>query len=260
MALNFIGFKQNLLSLMKVNETEAKAYTLTWAGTAASGWSYGWVQFDLASGPNIGRDKFENILKSATDSNGNKIIPADQEKTLFDAAQTKGGTGLTSEQITLIDAALSSDYGKTAIDDATSTHLDNLITYADSLITKAPADDKAFLQSDLGKLWLCDCKNQGFVPITSKPEQFESFLQGQAYRGYTKQDALSFDDILQVYFRQRQAASFVPWDPFRRLANIVAAAGGYTPASLEEAKGVLRAYTYYYVRNENVLMQKQVYI
>lgn len=259
MALNFTGFKQKLFSLMKKNETENKAYQLSYAG-GNSGYSYGWVQFDLASGPKIGKDKFATILKNATDSNGNKIIPSDQEETLFKAARTKGGTGLTSQQITLITAALSSDYGKTAIDSATSQYFDELITYAGSWVTKAPANDKAFLESDLGKLWLCDVKNQGFVPVTSAPDQFNAFLQGQEYRGYTKQGTLSFDDILQIYFRQRQAANFEPWDPFRRLANVVAATGGYTPDSLDEAKGVIRAYTYYYVSNESRLMQSQEYL
>lgn len=180
MALNFTGFKQKLFSLMKKNESD-KAYSLTWAGTAESGWSYGWVQFDLANGPDIGNDKFWDILQNAKDSNGNKIIPKDQEIPLYNASLSTGGAGLTPEQIALIDDALGSAYGRQTIDNATSKHLDNLIAFADSWIskpvTKVPDSDKPFLQSDLGKLWLCDVKNQGFVRLLQNQNSSSLFFR-----------------------------------------------------------------------------------
>ena len=252
MPLSFIGFKQTLFTVLKQNESD-KAYQLSKAD-GDSGWSYGWLQFDLAKGPPIARNTFSDILRNAKDEQGNKIIPADQEETLFAAARKTDNVSLTVDQKTVINNALSSQYGVQEIDKATSKHLDYLIAFADTWIAKAPVGDKPFLSSDLGKVWLCDCRNQGFNPLTKYPKQFELFLQGQEYRGYSKQGDLSFDDILQVYFRQRQLSGLPPQDPFRRLANIVKVTG-YSPATLEEAKEVLRAYTYYYVRNESALLE-----
>ena len=58
MPLSFIGFKQTLFTVLKQNESD-KAYQLSKAD-GDSGWSYGWVQFDLAKGVAIG-NKTEGV-------------------------------------------------------------------------------------------------------------------------------------------------------------------------------------------------------
>jgi hypothetical protein len=140
------GFKQTLYGLMKRNESAAP-FKLDHA-TDESGWSYGWVQFDLAAGPNIGKTTFRDILENATwDSagdghkKGDKIIPKDQVDNLCKLAAVRGKTEdeegtITSEQKQLIESALGSEYGQQQISKATSGHLDNLIKYADSVINK----------------------------------------------------------------------------------------------------------------------------
>ncbi len=165
MALNFSGFKQKLFSLMKKNEG-TKVYELSWAGTASSGWSFGWVQFDLGAGKayvsTLARITLKDILINA--SKGGKLIipPADLES-LYQKALTKGGRGLAVSEKQLVNSALGSAYGIQKIDDATSIHLDNLISNVDSFVNSCPTNDQIFLNTDLGKLWLCDIKNQGFT-------------------------------------------------------------------------------------------------
>jgi hypothetical protein len=206
MALNFSGFKKKLFNAFKKTEG-SKAYVLSFAG-GNCGYSYGYVQFDLAAGPSIGKLAFYNILQNATNNIGIRIIPQNQVTSLYNAAKKRGGNTLTSTQKKLINAALSSAYGQSETDNATSKHLDNLISNANKFINKASANDQIFLNSDLGKLWICDIQNQGFLLWAvgnkqTKQSRFELFLNGAQEFGYKKQGNFGFDDLLELYFRER---------------------------------------------------------
>jgi hypothetical protein len=233
------GFKQKLFEAEVINEINGRAYSaykLSWAKTTTSGWSYGWLQFDLGGPLEIGKTTFLSILKNAKDTNGTLIIPKAQVDGLYEAAQVKGGQNLTDvdqsgkTQRELIDAALGSAYGIDAIDKATSKHLDNLIKYADSVIKQvSTAADKQFFQNNpdcnLGRLWLCDIHNQGF---TSRPQMVGFLNGGKWVDGFTKDGDLTFDDILGMHFRERQhngGTKNIPWDTFRRITTLVDKAG-----------------------------------
>jgi hypothetical protein len=82
---SYSGFKQTLFEAEKINEIGNRsclAYGLSWAGTKTSGWSYGWLQFDLSGKLEIGKNTLLDILKNAkwdSDGSGHKkgdnIIP-----------------------------------------------------------------------------------------------------------------------------------------------------------------------------------------
>lgn len=276
MAINFTGnvaLKEKIFRVLKANELRAgqDPYILTPPPGGNSGWSYGWLQFDLASKNMIGCNAFVRILLEATDNAGNYIIDdgnpttgrgsvtAVDDNEVWDlySRAIKKPNALTPQDIIDINKALDSSQGRQIIDDSVDLQISDLITYADNIIQKAPAADQDFLRKDIGYLWLIDIKNQGFSGLSG-------FLNGNSINGYTKQGAFTFDDLVNVYFRQRQILiekrnkegqrTIPPSDPFRRLANIVKETG-YTPANLDEAKGVLRAYTYLYVRYEAELLE-----
>ncbi len=160
MALSFSGFKQILFDAERKNEGN-NAYNISNAGITGSGWSYGWLQFDLINGPAIAKTTFNNILRNA--------YSISVANSLYAAALSPGGTGLTAQQIIQINAALSSAYGIQAIDNATSTRLDYFITQTNALIAKAPSNDKTFLQSDLGmRATKGHPKNSKFLTITHR--------------------------------------------------------------------------------------------
>ena len=70
-----IYWKQLIFEVLKKNEAdESKAYALNWAGTKKSGYSFGYVQWDLASTNPTGRNLLLDILMKATDVNGNYLV------------------------------------------------------------------------------------------------------------------------------------------------------------------------------------------
>jgi len=276
MAINFTGdnaaLKEKILRVLQANEIGqvTDPSVLSRAPGATSGWTFGDVQFDLASNNTIGLNAFLRILLEATDSQGNFLIHDDdpttgrgtitavEDKKVLDLYNKaiKKTNALNAQEIDLINAALKSSRGKEITDQAVDAQINFLINYANNIINNAPAGDQAFLRTDLGYLWLIDLRNQGTFGISA-------FLNGGDINGYTKQGDFTFDDLVNVYFRQRQLLispqnnkrKVQPWDPFRRLANVVKEAGGYTLNNLDEAKSILRAYTYLYVRYENELLQ-----
>ncbi|MBN2653564.1 MAG: hypothetical protein JXR79_00410 [Nitrospirae bacterium] len=268
-----IRFKTILASVLEKNELNGKSpYALYFATKASnSGWSFGVPQYDLSEGNNV--NLFRDILINAQvkDNSGNYIYVIDdgdpttnrandkKVADLFAKAKSKDSSLLTSTERGLIDKALSSDYGKSAIDNSLDPWLTTLITDANRVIALTSGADKTFLQTDIGKLFLCDYDNQYYIDSGGKLEKFvQGFTVSLGGGTVTKQGTLGVDDLLAFYFRTKQASK-TPWDPMRRFSNIVAATG-YTPTDLDEAKGVLRAYTYLYVRNENILIQNQTYL
>ena len=281
---NFTGdvaFKTKLLQLLTTNETggakQIAPYELSWAGTPKSGWSFGEVQYDLAQNE-TGRKTFVEVLLNAKDGGGNYIV-ADNDhgtergvygaiedksvKDLFNKAQKVGGVGLSAAERQLIDQALQSAYGKAHIDQSYDAYFNDLDQQKIQPAINAAVNpaDKAFLGSLLGKLFLYDFGNQfgenNFKRLTSFIEN--GTVTPQHGGAISKQGTFGVDDLLNFYFRTGHAWSNTPQvsgasDVMRRFSYLLQLAGGYAPSSLDEAKGVLRAYTYLYVPNEASLL------
>ncbi|MCK9395813.1 MAG: hypothetical protein M0Q44_09510, partial [Methylobacter sp.] len=272
MSINFTGdvtFKNKLFTLMGLNEASGKTsntpYVLSWANTANSGWSFGYIQYDLSTGNADGNDLFKDILRNAVDSAGNYIIDDGDPTTgrlddklvaaLCNQAKTKNGQGLSSAEQSLISSALSSTYGMREINGNVDGALQKLIDFADKVKVAASPSDQAFLQSDLARLFLCDYGNEFGVNGTG----WLNFVQGSSFNGYQKNGALGVDDLLGGYFRtaeaQKDQGGYLGANTvLKRFAAVVQVAGGYTPTDLDEAKGVLRAYTYLYVPHEDQIL------
>jgi hypothetical protein len=257
-----IALKQEMFQALVANETKGNQYKITWAGTPTSGWSYGWLQFDLAGGADIGKKTFDKIIDRAAQD---KIIPSSQAKSIKEGARQLGGKSLTQEQIKLINKAFATKDAQKAIDEATDKHLGNLIREAKSIIKKTPENDRAVFQTGLGMAFLVDALNQGYSPARKKGKSgktpFEEFVAGAEYKGYKKRGDLSFADVVQFYFRHRdslmsKSKAVDPWDPFRRVGNI-AAEMGYEPKSFDEAKVLLNAYTNLYLKHEKALLKTE---
>jgi hypothetical protein len=276
MAINFTGdnaaLKLKILHVLQANEIgkDVDPYVLSRSIGSNSGWSFGHVQFDLASNNTIGLNAFLKILLEATakDSQGQEqyiiqdndpttgrgTITGVEDKKVLDLYNKaiKKTNALSDQEIELINAALSSTRGKEITDQAVDAQISFLINYANNIINNAPAGDQAFLRTDVGYLWLVDLRNQGTFDLPG-------FLNGGNVNGYTKQGDFTFDDLVNVYFHQRmkliKTHVVMPWTPFIRLANVVKEAGGYKLNNIDEAKSILRAYTYLYVPYENELQQ-----
>lgn len=279
MPYNFTGdvtFKEQLIRVLEINELNGLSpYSLSWAGTPESGWSFGVVQYDIGA-LEFARNLFLDVLLNAKDANGNYIVLDSNSSTgryhldpitgqmivedttvldLFEKAQTAGGQGLTAAEQTLINAALQSSYGVQHIDESYNQYFDTELfpNKVDPVLAMATGPDLAFLQGALGRIFVIDFSNQyGSANVT----RLKNFVAGQpvlTQRGgvIQKQGVLGVDDLLNFYFRTNNAQN-LPWDPMRRFGNIVAETG-YAPVDLDEAKGVLRAFTYLYVPNEDLL-------
>ena len=254
-----IQWKQLIFEVLKKNEAnESQAYQLSFAGTNKSGYSFGYVQWDLASLNPVGRTLLSDILKNATDANGNYIVadndPLTQRendalvRSLLNNSQFAGGTSLLPSEITLISQALSSAYGTAKIDAETDIELGEILTRVDEAIALADPVDQAFLNSPLPRLFLADYHNQLTI---SSPGQMESFLQGRSASlsggKVQKVGDLGMDDLLNFYFATKYATETPKGlnDEMRRFSNVVNVAGGYTPKTddnYEEAKGIIRVY------------------
>jgi len=177
------AFKEKLIGVLQKNELgTGSPYELVFAGTAASGWSFGIVQYDLGQEPapdetsTLARTTFRQILLAAKDASGNYIIQdtdpltvrADDTKIadLVNKAQTLGGQGLTSVERALIDNALQSSQGMGLIDASYNEYFDTVLfpDKVDLVMSSASGANLAFLQTDIGKLFVCDFSNQYGLP------------------------------------------------------------------------------------------------
>jgi uncharacterized protein YukE len=69
-----IYWKERMFPVLLFNEIGSQsAYALRWAGTAGSGYSFGYVQWDLATNATA-RTILRNILENATDAAGQYIV------------------------------------------------------------------------------------------------------------------------------------------------------------------------------------------
>lgn len=239
----------------------ASPYALSFATTGKSGYSFGIPQYDLSKNTDA-RDILRAILENAT-SGGSFMVDDGNPATgrsddaevlrLLGLAIQPGGISLNSSDKGTINQALSSTYGMQRIDGDLDPHLGSLLNTADAVINLTSGADRAFLESDLGKLFLSDYDNQYNIELPNFPTSpggtLVRFVQGQEVYGIVKQGVLGVDDLLNFYFRTQQSQA-TPYDPIRRFANVVEIAGLYTPSDVGEAKGVLQAYTFFVVPNK----------
>jgi Ca2+-binding RTX toxin-like protein len=262
--INFTGSaeekasKQKAFNVLKKNELEGdSAYAIKFAGkNSKSGWSFGWTQFDVRNNEEA-KKKLTTILQNAKNSAGNYIIDDGdvttterkddkKVKALVDKAAMNSSTALSTDEKTLINSALSSTLGKDTIDGVVDSEIEKLLARAGEVANAAKQEYQDFLKSDIGKLFLVDYANQYGGIDADGP--LEKFLQGDDVPtgvGYVKVDgSFGVDDLLNFYFRQKYGATQNATDPIRRFGNI-AAETGYTPSNAEEAKNVLRAFTFH---------------
>jgi hypothetical protein len=261
-------FKELLTRELERNELGGGSpYKLQFATKKSnSGWSFGKPQYDLGAGRE--RRLFEKILRNAKDGDkyiiddGDPKTDREHDKKVADLcakANKKGGDSLTTDERKLIDRALSSPYGKTAIDGALDKTLGDNITVAERVINLTTGADKEFLKTDLGKLFLCDFQNQYGI---KRNGQFEQFVQGKTItmKGQllVKNGSLGADELLKFYLNTKQAEQ-TPWDPLRRFSNI-AEATNYRPSTLKEASGIIEAYQDFYEVNKERLTDTQSHL
>ena len=164
-----VRFKTILASVLEENELRGKSpYEIQYAG-GNSGWSFGVPQYDLSTRNQEGINLFIRILQNAKNGSnyiiddGDPLTGRTNDKKVADLlakAKMIGGQSLSAEEKGLINQALSSTYGISAIDGALDGTLQRLINDATRATNLTSGDDRTFLQSDLGRLFLCDYDNQ----------------------------------------------------------------------------------------------------
>ncbi|MGH8614863.1 MAG: hypothetical protein ACREYF_23255, partial [Gammaproteobacteria bacterium] len=143
---NLTGFKKLINDIFMRNElyNGDGGYEVSHARAGKSGYSFGPVQWDPSTGHIIkkGNTTAEDltaksvllgILSNAKDSVGNAIVT--NPVTLANNASTEGST-LSDSEIATINAALSSDYGVQAINDAYLIELDTKVARIDALVAE----------------------------------------------------------------------------------------------------------------------------
>ncbi|MGH8614789.1 MAG: hypothetical protein ACREYF_22870 [Gammaproteobacteria bacterium] len=143
---NLTGFKKLINDIFMRNElyNGDGGYEISHARAGESGYSFGPVQWDPSTGHIIkkgntiaedltAKSLLTRILSNAKDSAGNAIVT--NPVTLANNASTKGSTLIDSE-IATINAALSSEYGVQAVNDAYLIELDTKVARIDALVAE----------------------------------------------------------------------------------------------------------------------------
>lgn len=264
MTITFTGdvaFKQRLFRVLEKNELSGVSpYSIKFATSASrSAWSFGWLQHDL--GTAFAQALFRDILEQATNAVGTFLIQDGDPNTgrsndrliatLVAAARQRSAVSLSPADEQLVNSALASTYGVNRIDGVVDSSFQNLIDRANQVAALTTGSDRAFLQSDFGKLFLCDYHNQYSITPRGPLERFVTGNQVAVFGNVVqKQGDLGVDDLLNFYIRLEQAHK-TPWDPLRRFANI-ATEMAYTPSS-QEAVGLFRASTFFVVPRLDIL-------
>lgn len=275
MSYDFSGdivFKERLMRVIKKNELNGKSpYALYWAGTSQSGWSFGEVQYDLSGGLDTALELFAKVLLNAKDNVDKYLVDDDKPATgrgtvdniedkkvkdFYDRAQRKGGTSLSKSEIVLINQALASDYGRIEIDRSYDGYIDDvLMEEVNKSIVRVSGEDRKFLETDISKLFIIDFANQYGTKMKGRLRDFLAGKTVNPGKGIiTKSSMLGVDDLLNFYFRTPHAFS-LPHDPIRRFGNILVETG-YMPADIDEALGVLQAYTFFVVPRRSQIINR----
>ena len=214
------GFRKLVHQIMMQNELRngEGAYEVSHAKAGRSGYSFGPVQWDLLSNhlikndpdPNnriYARQAFDDILANAKYTDGSLVFDDNSRTSVINKVVTKGAV-LTEDQKSLINDALESDYGIREINDLYPIELDNAITKIDSIISNvADPGSRAFLQTDIARLFLIDYNNQFNINTGSKGEMKrfldgESVLLGSGYKVQV-QGNLGVEDLLTFYLKTK---------------------------------------------------------
>lgn len=254
-----VQFKQRLERMVEKNELSGRSpYALYWANTPSSGWSFGVFQYDIA-GLSSARTLILDILTNATSVTGSYIVDdgnpatsrtADTEiARLYTACQKRGGAGLSTADQDLITSCINSSYGRSAVVNSYDSYCNNvLIPEIGTFQSSAEVRYSAFLNSDLGKLFIADFVNQ--YGSSSRATLRTYFAGGTGFFSYAEHVDFGIGDALQVYFRTPYN-KIAPWDGMRRFINVVNEASGLTGITLDTAKQLARAYTFIKVPNES---------
>ena len=201
------------------------AYEISYCKAGRSGYSFGPVQWDLRNNATIRQGMFTDILTNARDSNGNIIVDANTRNDILNKVATTGF--LSFNQSNLVNKALSSNYGVQKINETYLTEIDTAISKIDGVINKVTdLENKAFLQTDIGRLFLIDYNNQFYIATDG---QMERFLQGErVILGYGKSvqmiGDLGIQDLISIYLTTKYGQDN-PGDLIRRFSNILEEVG-----------------------------------
>jgi Ca2+-binding RTX toxin-like protein len=260
-----VNFKNELNTLLIANELGgASPYKLSFAGSITSGFSYGTAQFDLGQGDSTVISTFTNILTNARNAQGNLIIPSSSVSGYLADAKIKGNVNaLSPYEKTLINAALSSAYGQTAILAETDLYYDKLIGYVKTVqAADTDPEDQAFLTSKTAQFFICDIINQFGPKAVGWLTNY--FGGGSTTSGAVKSGALNVGNVLEWYLQTQQAktpatgpnAYLGATDLMRRFANVVSQSGGYSP-NFSDARLALQAYSQLYLPLESSIYANQ---
>ena len=233
---NLTGFKRLVNDVFMKNELKngEGAYEISHAKAGRSGYSFGPVQWDLLQNHEIkknelyARDLFTDILTNSRDANNNLIFNnnATIQKILEEVSKTNGNISSHRE---LINRALESIYGVQKINETYLAELDTAITKINAVISRvSDPENKAFLRTDLGKLFLIDYNNQFNITLGM---QMERFLQGELVAlGENNvvwvqiKGKLGIEDLLNFYLNTKYGQDH-PADLIRRFSNILEEVG-----------------------------------
>ena len=233
----------------RIANVAIKSGTKLYTQFPESGYSFGFVQWDLANNVN-GRTIFTSILDQAV-SKG--LLTANDEAVILIKVKLKNKDflqnpklDLSDREVGLINKALDSPDGRDVINSEHKSAVSEAVSSADRAIALAtvpvaPGFWGSDAQPSVARLFLADFHNQLRI---SPGRQMERFLQGQRVTlggGSVQMEGatLGLDDLVAFYFSTSFAQTPVGLnDELRRFTNVVRFAGGYQPSSLEEAVGM----------------------
>jgi hypothetical protein len=238
---NLTGFKRKVHDVMMKNELwdGIGAYEISLCKASRSGYSFGPVQWDLLNNPST-RPLFQNIL-------AHEIADEASRKEIVDKVTTKGGR-LSPREKGLVDLALVSTYGRSAIHAAYQTELDQKIAKVDSVINGvANEKNRAFLQTDLARLFLIDYDNQMPGGIELPNGKMVQFLGGGSVPllgSWVKIEGdLGIEDLLSFYLMTKEGRER-PGDLVRRFSNDIETVGiGNITLSTEDSKFLITGFS-----------------
>jgi hypothetical protein len=183
------GLKYYIHKTMMLNELSGGngAYRISNAQNAASGPSFGPIQYDLGANQR-GRDLFESIARSATNADGTRIVSEAQLKQIQDnlyqpfSDMTAAQKAVYSQLKSTMDAALSSPEGKSQINADYSRVLDSKVAHVNAVVDGVTnPTNKAYLQGDLkSQVMIADIANQYGPRVNDKLKDFLSQTSADA--------------------------------------------------------------------------------
>lgn len=233
------GLKYYIHKTMMLNELNGGigAYQISNAKNAASGPSFGPIQYDLGSNQQ-GRDLFESIARAATNADGTRIISGAQLRQIQDnlykpfSEMTAAEKAVYDQLKPRMDQALASAEGKSQINTDYGRVLDTKVAHVNSVIDGVtnPAN-KTYLQGDLkSQVMIADIANQYGTAVNGKLKDFLSQTSADAGvqlpKGNLVKVAGSFDstDIHNFRLATNYGINH-PSDANRRDANIETVVG-----------------------------------